>query len=114
MRPPLFTTVPTLPMFVVETGESRLTSHSEKPEPSHIQLSSDVTAGEVESEAQRRHHTKVQQMYMLLVYMYFCVGQKCSSSPSRKFVQLSHLYSSISYICVKFIYKLTLATTVQY
>jgi len=86
MHPPLFTTVPSLPMFVVETGESRLTSLSEKPEPSHIQLSSDVTAGEVELEAQRRHHTKVQQIYVLLAYMYSCVGQKCSSSPSRKFV----------------------------
>jgi len=71
MRPPLFTTVPSLPMFVVETGESRLTSQSEKPEPSHIQLSSDVRAGEVESEAQRRHHTKVQQIYMC--YWHTCI-----------------------------------------
>jgi len=70
MRPPLFTTVPSLPMFVVETGESRLTSQSEKPEPSHIQLSSDVTTGEVESEAQRRHHTKVQQ---ILCYWHTCI-----------------------------------------
>jgi hypothetical protein len=98
MRPPLFTTVPSLPMFVVETGESRLTSQSEKPEPSHIQLSSDVTAGEVESEAQRKHHTKVQQIYMLLAYMYFCVGQKCSSSPSKNYTIVTFVLKHIIYM----------------
>lgn len=66
MGPPLLTTVPSLPMFVVESGESRLTSQSEKLEPPHIQLSSDVTPGEVESEAHRRYHMKVHQIYVFL------------------------------------------------
>lgn len=86
MPPPLFSTVPSLPMFLVESGESRLTSQSEKPEPLIIQSSSIVTAGETESEAQRRHHTKVRQMYVLLTFMCSCMGQKCFSSSSRKFV----------------------------
>ena len=113
MRPPLLTTVPSLPMFVVESGESRLTSQSEKLKPPHTQLSSDVTAGEVESEAQRRHHMKVQQIYVLLAFMCSCMGQKFFSTPSRKFIHLTHLYSNISYKCAIWIYKFSFATTVQ-
>ncbi|PNF19336.1 hypothetical protein B7P43_G06721 [Cryptotermes secundus] len=54
MPPPIFTTVPSLPMFLVETSESRFTSQSEKPESFNIQSTSDGTAGEIETETQQR------------------------------------------------------------
>jgi hypothetical protein len=62
MPPPIFTTVPSLPMFLVETSESRFTSQSEKPQSLNVQSTSDGTAGEIESETQQRLLRKVQQI----------------------------------------------------
>ncbi|XP_021923237.1 centrosomal protein of 89 kDa-like isoform X2 [Zootermopsis nevadensis] len=58
MPPPLFSTVPSLPMFVVESRRNRLTSQSEKPEQLSVQSTSDVIAGGTELETQWRHHRK--------------------------------------------------------
>jgi hypothetical protein len=69
MPPPLFSTVPSLPMFVVESGGNTLSSQSEKPEPPNVQSTSDVTAGGTETETQRRPRRKVQQMSMLLMFV---------------------------------------------
>jgi hypothetical protein len=60
MPPPVFTTVPSLPMFLVETSESRLTSQSEKPESLSFQSTSGGTIGEIESETQQKLLRKVQ------------------------------------------------------
>jgi hypothetical protein len=70
MAPPIFTTVPSLPMFVVETNENRLTSQSEKSESLHFQSTSVGTAGEIESETQQRLLRKVQQISVLLTFIY--------------------------------------------
>ncbi|XP_069683076.1 centrosomal protein of 89 kDa isoform X3 [Periplaneta americana] len=57
MPPPVFTSVPSLPMFVVQSGENRM-SQLEEPEPSNAQSNSDVTSGGIESETHQRHHRK--------------------------------------------------------
>lgn len=59
MPPPLFTTVPSLPMFVVESGGNRLISQAAKPVPLNVQSASDVIASGIESETQSRPHKKV-------------------------------------------------------
>jgi hypothetical protein len=66
MPPLIFTTVPSLPMFLVETSESRFTSQSEKPESLNVQSTSGGTAGEIESETQQRLLRKVQQIWTFI------------------------------------------------
>jgi hypothetical protein len=78
MPPPIFTTVPSLPMFLVETNENRPTSQSEKPESLHFQSTSDGAAGEIESGTQQRLPRKVQQISVLLTFI-------CSLSTSKTF-----------------------------
>jgi hypothetical protein len=49
---------------------------------------------------------------VLWAYMYSCVCVKnvLPVLPENLYIHLSHLYSNISYICIKFIYKVSLAT----
>jgi hypothetical protein len=88
MPPSLFTTLPSLPMFLVESGENRLTSQSEKPESLNVQSTSEVTSCGIDSEAQQRLHRKVQQISVLMTFCVLYLSLNCFLNPSSRFIKL--------------------------
>ena len=57
MPPPVFTSVPTLPMFVVESSEGRTSTQTS--DPLNTQSVSDITAGEIDSDIRGKSSRKV-------------------------------------------------------